>query len=86
MTSILIVSGSLRAGSFNTALANAAAELAPEGVETTVVTLHGIPLYDGDIESSEGIPHAVLRLKRKFWRTTACCWPRPNTTTACRAC
>ena len=29
MTSILIVSGSLRAGSFNTALANAAAELAP---------------------------------------------------------
>lgn len=44
MTSILIVSGSLRAGSFNTALANAAAELAPEGVETTVITLHGIPL------------------------------------------
>ena len=66
MTSILIVSGSLRAGSFNTALANAAAELAPEGVETTVVTLHGIPLYDGDIESSEGIPHAVLRLKEKI--------------------
>lgn len=66
MTSILIVSGSLRAGSFNTALANAAAELAPVGVEVSVATLHGIPLYDGDIETSEGIPHAVLRLKEKI--------------------
>ncbi|MDO4637346.1 MAG: NADPH-dependent FMN reductase [Lautropia sp.] len=65
MTSFLAISGSLRAGSFNTALANAAAELVPEGVQVEVATLHGIPLYDGDIEASEGIPNGVLRLKEK---------------------
>ncbi len=65
MTRILAISGSLRAGSFNTALARAAQALAPEGVQIEVATLHGIPLYDGDLEASEGIPAAVLALKEK---------------------
>ena len=34
---ILAISGSLRADSYNTALARAAAELAPEGVECRAV-------------------------------------------------
>lgn len=31
-----------------------------------VATLHGIPLYDADLEASEGIPAAVLKLKAQI--------------------
>jgi len=57
------LSGSLRAGSFNTALLRAAVRLMPEGVELGVTTIHGIPLYDGDAEVASGIPNAVMKLK-----------------------
>ena len=63
MTRILALSGSLRAASFNTALARTAQQLAPEGVQIDVATLHGVPLYDGDVEQQGGIPAAVLALK-----------------------
>ncbi len=66
MTRLLALSGSLRAGSFNTALARAAQNHAPQGVQIEVATLHGIPLYDGDLEAKEGIPPAVLALKEKI--------------------
>src|SRR5579864_7916587 len=62
MTTIVGLSGSLRAGSFNTALLRAAAGLMPEGSELLVRTIHGIPLYDGDVEASSGIPTAVSEL------------------------
>ena len=62
MTTILALSGSLRRGSFNTALANAAVELAPDGVTVRVATLHGIPLYDGDVEAELGVPEPVVAL------------------------
>lgn len=65
MTRLLGISGSLRAGSFNTALLHAASELVGEGVELEVATLHGIPLYDGDAETRDGIPDAVQALKAK---------------------
>ena len=65
MAKILGISGSLRAGSFNTALLHAARALAPAGVELEVATLHGIPLYDGDLEQRDGIPPAVRALKEK---------------------
>ena len=60
------MSGSLRAGSFNTALLRAAQSRLPPGVSLEVVTLHGIPLYDGDREASEGLPAAVTELKEKI--------------------
>lgn len=63
MTRIVGISGSLRRGSFNTALLRAAVERAPEGVEVLAETIHGIPLYDGDLEEAEGVPPAVARLK-----------------------
>lgn len=65
MTRILGISGSLRAGSFNTAMLHAAAAMAPDGVKLEVATLHGIPLYDADAEQRDGLPEAVKTLKAR---------------------
>ncbi len=59
---ILAISGSLRAESYNTALARAAVELAPEGV---VVELYEglalLPPYDQDLDEGEFDPPAAAR-------------------------
>jgi chromate reductase len=59
---IIALSGALRRASYNTALLRAAIALAPEGVTMELRTLHGIPLYDGDVEA-QGIPEAVTTLR-----------------------
>lgn len=59
---IVALSGSLRRGSYNTALARTLAELAPSDCAAEVATPRGIPVYDGDLEA-EGIPDAVTALK-----------------------
>lgn len=48
MIRLLGISGSLRAGSFNTAVLRNAAELTPPGASLDIRTLHGIPLYNAD--------------------------------------
>ncbi|MEO3433971.1 NADPH-dependent FMN reductase [Inquilinus sp. CAU 1745] len=63
MTKLIGLSGSLRDGSYNTALLRAAAGLVPDGVELAVATIRGIPLYDADLEAAEGIPRIVADLK-----------------------
>src|SRR5579859_780788 len=63
MKTIIGLSGSLRKDSFNTTLLRAAAKLAPEGVRVEVRTLHGVPLYDADVEEASGVPEAVAELK-----------------------
>jgi NAD(P)H-dependent FMN reductase len=63
MVKLLGISGSLRKGSFNTSLLRAAAGLIGEGVSLEAATIHGIPLYDADLEAAEGIPAAVQALK-----------------------
>ena len=59
---VLAISGSLRSGSFNSALLRAAQELAPEGMEITIFPLNEIPFYDGDVEAA-GDPEPVTALK-----------------------
>ena len=63
MTKLIGLSGSLRQGSFNSALLRAAADQMPDGAELTIGSIRGIPLYDGDVEAAEGIPEPVTRLK-----------------------
>ena len=66
MVRLLGISGSLRAASYNTALLRAAMALRVEGVELDMATLHGIPLYDGDLEQRVGQPEAVAALKARI--------------------
>lgn len=63
MVKIVGVSGSLRAGSLNSALLRAAAALMPEGAVLEIGTIRGIPLYDGDVEEKDGTPAAAKALK-----------------------
>jgi len=64
MMRLLGISGSLRAGSFNTRLLRNAAKLVPQGVSLDIRTLHGIPLYDADEEAANGLPQVVVDLKQ----------------------
>lgn len=60
---LLTISGSLRAGSYNTALARAAADLAPTGVEVEVFEgLGDLPLFDEDLEGDD---HPAVRHLRE---------------------
>lgn len=66
MFRILGISGSLRSGSFNTSLLRAAQSLVEGDVAYSIATMHGIPLYDADLEQSEGLPSAVVSLKQQI--------------------
>ncbi|MGE0130436.1 MAG: NADPH-dependent FMN reductase [Blastocatellales bacterium] len=65
MTRILGISGSLRRESYNSALLRAAVPLTDTDAELEIAFLHGIPLYDGDLEAAEGLPQAVSELKAR---------------------
>ena len=65
MTTLVAIAGSLRNGSLNQMLLNAAVEAAPKDVKMEIASIRGIPLYDGDVESG-GIPEAVKTLKDKI--------------------
>lgn len=79
MTTLLALSGSLRKASYNTAMLRAAAHLCPEGVTLDVRTLHGIPVYDGDVEAV-GIPADVITLREAIQRADGLliCTPEYN--------
>jgi chromate reductase, NAD(P)H dehydrogenase (quinone) len=66
VATIVGLCGSLRAGSFNMMLLRAASELAPDGTTIDIASIRGVPLYDGDVEASDGIPSAVQELKARI--------------------
>ncbi len=59
---VLGLSGSLRKGSFNTALLRAAGELAPEGMRIEPYDLAAIPMYNDDIRQA-GYPEPVAAMR-----------------------
>lgn len=59
------MSGSLRKGSYNTALLRAAAELAPEGMRIDIVDLAPLPMYDDDVREA-GYPPAVAEFRARL--------------------
>ncbi|MFF6911144.1 NAD(P)H-dependent oxidoreductase [Streptomyces sp. NPDC012466] len=61
---ILALVGSLRAGSHNRQLAEAAVKLAPEGAEVSLFEgLAEIPFYNEDIDVEGSVPAAAARLR-----------------------
>ena len=63
MITVIGISGSLRRGSYNTAVLRAAASMMPAGSELRIESIAEIPLYNGDDETATGIPPAAARLK-----------------------
>ena len=63
---ILGIGGALRKASTNTGLLRALAEMAPAHAKIDIATLHGIPLYDGDVEDEHGKPDAVKALDARI--------------------
>ncbi|KZM50950.1 NAD(P)H-dependent oxidoreductase [Labrenzia sp. OB1] len=66
---ILVCSGSIRSGSFNGKLAALAAKrLAILDADVTLLSLkdYPLPIYDGDLETANGIPESARKLKRLF--------------------
>jgi NAD(P)H-dependent FMN reductase len=64
---ILIIPGSTRTGSRNVKLAAAAAhQFAQAGVDVSRISLADFPLpiYDGDLQASSGVPKHAVNLKR----------------------
>jgi chromate reductase len=62
-THLIGISGSLRSGSYNTALLRAAFEDLPDGVTAEVVSLGDVPIYNADHVNERGIPEAVESLR-----------------------
>jgi len=63
VTRIVGISGSLRRGSYNSAVLRAAAALMPPDSALAIEAIAGIPLYNGDDEATSGVPDIVARLK-----------------------
>ncbi len=66
---ILAFAGSARKDSFNKKLLRVAARAAEEaGAEVTLLDMaeYPLPLYDGDLESRDGLPTNAVKLKRLF--------------------
>ncbi len=74
---LLALSGSLRKGSFNTALLRCAAEVAPADVAVDIYDFSDIPLYNGDLEAS-AYPAAATRLKERIGRADAILFAVPE--------
>ncbi len=66
---ILAFAGSAQKDSFNKKLLRVAARAAEEaGAEVTLLDMaeYPLPLYDGDLESRDGLPTNAAKLKRLF--------------------
>lgn len=60
---ILGIAGSLRAGSLNRQLLNAATELAPSGTTWEIAELGDVPVYNGDLDTDDTRPAAVTAFR-----------------------
>jgi chromate reductase, NAD(P)H dehydrogenase (quinone) len=63
MTTLVGLSGSLRQGSYNSALLRAAASMMPAGSTMRIESIAQIPLYNADDETRSGVPAVVAQLK-----------------------
>jgi len=62
---VLAMSGSLRKGSYNTAVVRACAALAPDGMTFDILDLAPVPLFSQDVEAA-GMPDAVRDARERI--------------------
>ncbi|QPC43741.1 NAD(P)H-dependent oxidoreductase [Kaustia mangrovi] len=74
---IIALSGSLRAGSYNTALLHAALELAPAGLDIEIADISDIPFYNGDVQA-RGFPAPLEALGAKIADADAVLFATPE--------
>lgn len=71
---VLVFAASLRADSLNKKLASLAARVAERhGATVDLASMHDfdVPLYDGDVESTQGIPKGAEELRRRLLESDA---------------
>lgn len=74
---IIGISGSLRAGSYNSAALRAAIELAPSGVTIETAEIGDLPLYNDDVRVA-GYPSQVQRLRDQLAAADAILFVTPE--------
>ncbi len=71
------ISGSLRAGSYNSAALRAAVALAPEGMTIEIAGIGDLPLYNDDVRAA-GYPAQVQRLRDQLAAADAILFVTPE--------
>lgn len=80
MTTIHIagLSGSLRRGSFNTALLRAAQSLLPNDTKLEIVEYADVPLFNHDLEQAHGFPEPVEAMRSQLGQAQAILFATPE--------
>lgn len=74
---IVGLSGSLRLGSYNTALLRAALSVLPDNTKLEIVDYSDVPLFNQDVES-QGFPEPVQAMRAKLGRADAVLFATPE--------
>lgn len=74
---VLAISGSLRKGSYNTALLHAAAELSPPGVSFQFADFSTFPFYTDELKA-HGFPPAVHEFREQIRASSAVVFATPE--------
>lgn len=74
---IAAISGSLRSGSYNTALLREAQRRLPEGATMEIVPIGDLPLFDADLEA-QGTPEPVRRMRHSLMAADAFLFASPE--------
>ncbi|NNC93871.1 MAG: NAD(P)H-dependent oxidoreductase [Acidimicrobiia bacterium] len=71
------LSGSLRRGSYNTALLRAAQSVLPDNTKLDIVEYAAVPLFNHDVEA-QGLPEAVTTMRDELGRADAILFAAPE--------
>lgn len=71
------LSGSLRRGSYNTALLRAAQSLLPDNTKLDIVDYAAVPLFNHDVEK-QGFPEPVVSLREELGKADAILFAAPE--------
>jgi chromate reductase len=72
------LSGSLRRGSYNTALLRAAQSVLPPDTKLEIVEYAGVPLFNHDLEQMSGFPESVEVMRDKLGRADGLLFATPE--------